>query len=121
MARTLHHHLHVVLPGAAGQLTEGLQFGQLGLVGGVVQTAWPQRIAEGEAAVVALEDLADIIKTAEQGILAVVVEHPLGQDAAAAANDAGDAALHLGQVLDQQTGVDGLVVDPLLAMLLDDM
>ncbi len=42
MARTLHHHLHVVLPGAASELTEGLQFRQLGLIGGVVQATGAQ-------------------------------------------------------------------------------
>jgi hypothetical protein len=45
MAWALHHHLHVVLPGAAGEVTEGFQFSQLGLIGGVVQTAGPQGIA----------------------------------------------------------------------------
>jgi len=121
MARALHHHLNVVLPGAAGEFAEGLQFRQLGLIGGVVQTAGTQRIPQGEGAVVALEDLADVVEAGVERVLLVVVEHPLGQDAAAAAHDAREATLHLGQVLDQQAGVDGLVVDPLLAVLLDDV
>ena len=51
----------------------------------------------------------------------MVIKHPLGQDAATTTDDAGDATLHLGQVLNQQTGVDGLVIDALLAVLLDDV
>ena len=50
----------------------------------------------------------------------MVIQHPLSQDAAAAADDAGDAALHL-EVLNQQASVDGLVVDALLTVLLDDV
>ena len=121
VARTLHHHLHVVLPGAARELTQGLQFGQLGFIGGVMQTTGPQRIPQREGAVVALEDLADVVEAGVQRVLLVVIEHPLGQDAATAAHNAGEAALHLGQVLDQQAGVDGLVVDALLAVLFDDV
>ena len=51
----------------------------------------------------------------------MVIQHPLSQDAATAAHDAGDAPLHLGQVLDQQAGMDGLVINALLAVLLDDV
>jgi hypothetical protein len=50
-----------------------------------------------------------------------VVKHPLGQNATSTAHDAGEAALHLGQVLDQKAGVNRLVIDPLLAVLLDDV
>ena len=86
-----------------------------------MQAAGAQRITEGEGAVVALEDLANVVEAGVERVLFVVVEHPLGQDAAAAAHDARETALHLGQVLDQQACVDGLVVDPLLAVLLNDV
>ena len=42
VARALHHHLYVVRPGAAGEFTEGLQFRQLSLIGGVVQATGTQ-------------------------------------------------------------------------------
>ena len=44
---------------------------------------------------VALEDLADVVETGIKRVL-TVIEHPLSQDAAAA-DDAGDTTLHLGQ------------------------
>ena len=96
MAGPLHHHLHVVLPGATGQLTEGMQFSQLSSVRRIVLATGAQRVTEGECAVVALENLADVVKPREERVLTVVIKHPLGQDAATAADDAGDAALHLG-------------------------
>ncbi len=42
MTRTLNHHLHVVLPGTAGELTQGLEFSQLCFVGGVMQATGTQ-------------------------------------------------------------------------------
>jgi hypothetical protein len=50
VARAFDHHLHVVLPGAAGEFAEGLELGELRLVGGVVQTSRAQRVAEREGA-----------------------------------------------------------------------
>ena len=51
----------------------------------------------------------------------MVIQHPLGQDPGATANDLGQAALDLRQLLNQQASVDGLIVDALLAVLLDDV
>ena len=121
VAGTLHHHLHVVLPGATGQFTEGVQFSQLSSIRCIVLATGTQRVAKGEGAVVALEDLADVVKPRVERVLTVVIQHPLSQDAAAAADDAGDAAFHLGKVLNQQASVDGLIVDALLTVLLDDV
>ena len=45
-------------------------------------------------AVVALEDFDNVIETGKQRVLLVVIKHPLGQDPATAANDAGKATLH---------------------------
>ena len=121
VARAFDHDLHVMLPGATGQFAKGLQLSQLGRVGGIVLTSRTQRISEREGAVVTLEDLADVIEARVEGVLLVVIQHPLGQDAAATADDPGDTALHLGQVLDQQSSVDGLVINALLAVLLNDV
>jgi len=119
--RSFDHHLHVMLPSTAGQFAEGLQLSQLSCVRGIVLTARTQGITQGEGAVIALEDLADVVEAGVERVLLVVVEHPLGEDAAAAAHDSREATLHLGQVLNQQAGVDGLVIDPLLAVLLNDV
>jgi hypothetical protein len=108
-------------PGATGEFAKGLQLSQLGFIGSVVQATGPQRITQREAAVIALEDLTDVVEAGVKRILLVVIKHPLGQDAAAPAHDAGEATLHLRQVFDQQTRVNGLVVNALLAVLLDDV
>ena len=36
MAWTFHHHLHIVLPGAAGEFTQGMQFSQLSSIRSIV-------------------------------------------------------------------------------------
>ena len=46
--------------------------------------------------------------------------HPLREDGAAAADDAGDALGDQRHILDEHAGVDGEVVDALLRLLFDD-
>ena len=109
-----------MLPSATGQFTEGVQFSQLSSIRCIVLATGTQRVAKGEGAVVALEDLADVVKLRVERVLTVVVQHPLSKDAAAAADDAGDAALHL-EGAQSAASVDGLIVDALLTVLLDDV
>ncbi len=66
-----------------------------------------------------LEDLADLVKVLVQEILLVILHHPLGQNRAAAADDAGDALGGERNVLHQHAGVDGHVIHALLGLLLD--
>jgi hypothetical protein len=82
VAGTFDHDLDVVLPGAPGQFAERLQLRELRRIGGVVQTAGPQRVAEGEGYVVALEDLADLVEVSVERILLMVIHHPLREDRA---------------------------------------
>ncbi len=53
--------------------------------------AGPQAVAQREADVVLLEDLADVFEVLVEEVLLVILHHPLGEDRAAAADDAGDA------------------------------
>ena len=69
--------------------------------------------------VVLLEDLYDVVEALVEEVLLVVMRHPLRQDRAAAADDAGDALGDHRQVLDQHAGVDGHVIHALLRLLLD--
>ena len=66
------------------------------------------------------EDFANIVKAVVEEILLVVVGHPLCQDRAAAAHDAGDAFRNHRQILDEHAGMDGHVVHALLGLLFDD-
>ena len=70
----LHYHLHVVLPSATGQFTEGVQFSQLSSIRCIVLATGTQRVAKGEGAVVALEDLADVVKPRVERVLTVVIQ-----------------------------------------------
>ena len=51
----------------------------------------------------------------------MVIKRPLRQNAATTADDPGQTALDLGQVLNQQAGVDGLVFNALLTVLPNDI
>ena len=111
------HHLHVVLPGDAVQLTLGLQLGELRLVVGVGDRARPQTVAQRERHVVGAHDLADLAEVGVEEVLAMMREAPLRQDRAAARDDAGDATGGHRDVAQQHAGVDGEVVHALLALL----
>jgi len=49
---TFDHHLHIVLPGDLGELTQSLQLGELGAVAGVGERAGAQAVAQRKADVV---------------------------------------------------------------------
>ena len=119
VARPLDHHLHVELPGLLGQLAQRLQLRELRLVARIGHAAWTQPVAERKAHVVFLKNPANVIEALVKEILLVVLDHPLGQDGAAAADDAGNAPRSERNVLHQHAGVDGHVVHALLGLFLD--
>ena len=92
VAGAFDHHLHIALPGFRRQLAQRLQFGELRFVAGVGDAAGTQAVAERVADVVLGENLGDVVEVLVEEVLLVVMGHPLRQDRAAAADDAGDAA-----------------------------
>ena len=105
---------------AAGQLAQGLQLGELGGVAGVGDRAGPQAVAQAPGHVVLPHDVAQVVEVRVERVLLAVGHHPLGDQRAAAADDAGDAvASSACRYSQQDAGVDGHVVDALLGLVLD--
>ena len=52
VARPFHHHLDALGPGPLGELPQDFQFMELGLIGGVGQTAGAQAVPQGEGDVI---------------------------------------------------------------------
>jgi hypothetical protein len=50
-----------------------------------------------------------------------VIQHPLSQNSATTAHDAGNMALNFREMLDQQASMNGLIINTLLTMLLDNV
>ena len=82
------HHLATHLPGNLGQFALGLQFGKLRLVIGIGDRARPQPVAQAEAHIVGPHDFADLAEMRVEEVLPVMRQAPLGQDRAAAGDDA---------------------------------
>ena len=91
VARAFVHDLHVLFPGALGQLALRFEFGELRFVVGVGDRAGPQAVADGKADVVGGHDLADVVPMRVEETFLVMREAPLGHDRAAAGDDAGHA------------------------------
>ncbi len=77
----------------------------------------PQPVAQAERDVVLLHQRADLFEVRVEEVLLVVRQAPLGHDRPAARDDAGDALGGQRHVAQEDAGVDGEVVDPLLRLL----
>ena len=62
VAGTFDHHLYTMGFGDGGELAEGAQLGELGLVVGVGDRSGAQPVAEGEGHIVAGQDLAEFLE-----------------------------------------------------------
>jgi hypothetical protein len=114
------HHLDVVFPRLLGEFAESFQLRELRRIAGVGQAAGAQSVAQRKADIVLLENLADVFEALVEHVLLVVLHHPLGQNGAAAAHDAGDALRRERNILHQHAGVNGHIVHALLGLLFDD-
>ena len=117
MAGAFDHDLAIVLPRDLCQLAEGGQFCQLRFVVGIGARAGAEAVAEREGDVVGAHDFADFVEVGVEEIFLVMGEAPLGEDAAAAGDDAGGAPGGEGDEAEKDAGVDGEVIDALLGLL----
>src|SRR5947208_10069611 len=104
---------------ALHELAERAQLGQLGRVARVGEAAGAEPVAERVGDVVLAHDGADLVEELVHRVLPAVLDHPLGEQRAAARDDAGHARADQREVLVQHSGVDGDVVDALLSLACD--
>jgi len=79
MAGPLDHDLDIGLPGPPGQLAEDDQFLDLGGIGGVVEAAGPQTVAEAQRDVEFAAQRKQPVVVGEERIFLIVFGHPLQQ------------------------------------------
>jgi hypothetical protein len=115
VAGALDHHLHALAPGALGELAERLELRELRGVARVGEAAGAQAVAERERSRRTWRMMSQMRPSARTWVLLAVDEHPLGQQRAAARDDADEALLHEREVRAAHARVDGEVVDALLA------
>ena len=117
VAGAFDHHLAALGPGDFGQFAERLQLGELRAVVGVADRAGAQAVAERERHVVFAHQVANLVEALVEEALLVMRQAPLGHDRAAARDDAGDAVGGEVDVGEPHAGVDGEIIDALLALL----
>ena len=81
--------------------------------------AGAQAVAQAPGHVVLPHDVAEVVEPRVERVLLVVGDHPLGDQRAAPRDDAGDAVRGQRDVVAEDAGVQGHVVDPLLRLVLD--
>ena len=119
VAGAFDHDLGALLTAAASEFAEHFQFRKLRGVAGVGDGAGAQAIAEAPGDIVLAHDVAQVVEVGVERVGLAVGHHPFGDQAAAAADDAGDAAHGEMQMLEHDAAVDGHVVDALLGLMLD--
>ena len=117
VAGALDHDLAALRPGHLRELAEGLELGELRRVVGVRDGSRTKAVAEGERDVVAAKDVAEVSEALVEEALAMPGEAPRRHDRAAARDDPGHAPRGERHVRQPHAGVNGEVVDALLALL----
>ena len=115
--RAFNHGLHVVAPGDFGQFPERFQLAELRRVVGIGNTSRTQTVPKGKGHVILLHDFTDLFKMSIQKILLMMREAPLGQDRPAARDNPRHTFGRQRYVTQQNPGMHGKVIDPLLGLL----
>ena len=77
MARPFDHHLHIGPPGTQGQFPQDDQLLDLGRIGGIVQRAGPQPVAQADGHIVGAADLQQAVEVLIEWIFAFIGVHPV--------------------------------------------
>ena len=117
VARALDEGLHALGPGSGNEFAHRVEFGKLRRIVRIVDGTRSEAVAERDGHVVLGAEVADVVEVFVEEALAVVLEAPFGNDAAAAAHHARHAALREVDVLAADAAVDGEVVHALLTLL----
>src|SRR6266487_2886775 len=116
VAGTFVHYLHVLFPGALGQLALCVKLGELRFVVRVGDRTRPQAVADRKTHVIGGHDFTDRVPMGVEKTFLVMRQTPFRHDRAAARDDAGGAPRRHRDVAQKHSGVDGEVIDPLLRL-----
>ena len=117
MSRTFDEHLHILFPSALAEFAHYLEFAQLSLVIGIVGTAGTHTVANANSHIVVGKNVANFVPMGVKEVFLVVVAHPLCHNASATRYAARETPVQCRQQMLEQSGVDGKVVNALLALL----
>ena len=123
MPRPLDHHLHLLVPGPLGQLTQEEELLYLRAVSGIGQAAGAQPIPQTQGDIVLLGDFYESVEFFIEGVLTLVVDHPGGKKGPSPADDVGNPSLGLEplQAAQGHPTMDRDEIHPILGVVLDDI
>src|SRR5262249_19708704 len=117
MAGALDHDLAALVPRDLREFAERLQLRKLRAVVGIRDRARTQSVAERERDVILAHEVADLLEMRIEEALLVMRQTPLRHNRTSTRNYAGNAVRGEVDVGQAHAGVDGEIVDALLALL----
>ncbi|GBF27632.1 hypothetical protein MnTg02_02689 [bacterium MnTg02] len=117
MAGAFDHHLAALVPGDFRQLAQRLKLGELRPVIGVGDRAGPEPISEREGHIIFAHQIANIAEMLVKEALAVMRQAPFRHDRSAARHDPRQAVGRQVDIAKAHAGMDGEIINPLLALL----
>ena len=117
MARAFNHHLTAACMGDLGQLAQSLQLGKLSRIIGIRNGARTQAVAKTERDIIGPHNVANVGKMGIEEALFMMRQAPFRHDRPAARDNAGDALRGQVDIGQTHAGMDGEIVDTLLALL----
>jgi len=117
VARPLDHHLHILFPGAVGELAQRVELGKLRLVIGIGDRSGAQAVTQRIGDVIGLHDLGDLVEMLVEEAFLVMRKAPFRHDRSAARYDAGHALGGERDIGQAHARMDGEIVDALLGLL----
>mmetsp|Transcript_1487 Transcript_1487/g.3133 ORF Transcript_1487/g.3133 Transcript_1487/m.3133 type:complete len:451 (+) Transcript_1487:730-2082(+) len=117
MSGSFIHDLDVFFPRTLGKYSLSHQLGELRFVIGIVDTSGTKTITDGEGNVVLGANVKDVIPMFVCEVLLVVEDVPLGVDGTTAGDNSSFAVDGHGDVTEEDSSVDGEVINTLLSLL----
>ena len=117
VSRTFDEGLHILFPCTYYEFAHCVEFGELGFVVGIGNTAGAQSVSQRDCHVVLGKDVADVVEVFVEERFAVVDKTPLAHDTTSAAYDTTQAFVGEMNVVATDSGMDGKVIHTLFALL----
>mmetsp|Transcript_2080 Transcript_2080/g.3616 ORF Transcript_2080/g.3616 Transcript_2080/m.3616 type:complete len:280 (-) Transcript_2080:999-1838(-) len=117
VSRSFVHYLNALLPGSHGQITLDLEFTELGLIIGILDTARTESIPDAQGHIILLANVQDVIPVLVCKILLVLGDAKFGMNGTTTADNTSEAFCGEWHEAQQHTSMNRPIVHTLFSLL----